>query len=328
MRQPPPLLRLPRYPIVGGVGILAIGVSLAFWSETVDVTPLLDDHHVRKGEVWRLATSVLPHGDPIHLVFNLVWLWVLGTLVEDVFGHARALGLILLLAVGSSAAEHAFFHGGIGLSGVGYGLFGFLWVLSRRDPRFRDAIDPQTVGLFVGWFFLCIVLTVADAWNVANLAHGAGALLGALLGLAVAAGKLRPLYGAALVLVMVGFGAAVYARPYINLTSERAHDRASMGLEALDRQDDEAAVRHLRAALAAPRAEPDASWWYNLGLAYERRENYDAAKAAYQRGAERSDPDYADAVTRIETLQGEQRTSDTPATQRNGGERPHGDDEQ
>jgi GlpG protein len=313
MRQPPPLARLPRFPIVGGVGVLAVGVSLAYWGDLVDIEPLLEDHRVREGEVWRLATSVLPHSDVIHLAFNLVWLWVIGTLVEEVFGHTRAFALILLLAVGSSAAEHAFFHGGIGLSGVGYGLFGFLWVLSRRDERFRDAIDEQTVGLFVGWFFLCIVLTAAGAWNVANLAHGAGALLGALLGLAVAGGKLRPLYGAALALVVAGFGAAVYARPYINLTSERGYERALMGFRALE-HDDEAAVRHYRAALAAPRAEPDASWWYNLGLAYERLENYDAAKAAYQRGAEmeRSDPDYADAVKRIETFQAEERTGDAP----------------
>jgi GlpG protein len=244
MRQPPPLAQLPRYPVVGGVGLLAVAVSLAYWSKKVDVSPLMEDHEIRQGQVWRLVTSTLPHGDPLHLAFNLLWLWVLGTLIEEVFGHVRTFLLILLLAAGSGAADYAFSHGGIGLSGVGYGLFGFLWVLSRRDDRFRGAVDAQTVQLFVGWFFLCIVLTAANVWHVANVAHGVGALMGVLVGMAVAGGKLRSLYGAVTMLLLAGFGAAVYARPYVNLTVERAEERAQLGYDAAKNRDYDAAVRH------------------------------------------------------------------------------------
>jgi membrane associated rhomboid family serine protease len=309
MRQAPPLTALPRYPIIGGVGLLAVGVSLAYWSKTVDVSPLMEDHEIRDGQVWRLVTSILPHGDPIHLAFNLLWLWVLGTLVEDVFGHVRTLLLVVLLAAGSGAAEYAFIHGGIGLSGVGYGLVGFLWVLSRRDERFRGAVDAQTAQLFVGWFFLCIVLTAANVWHVANVAHGVGALLGVLVGLTVARGALRPLYGAAVALLLAGFGAAVYARPYVNLTVERAEERAQLGYEAAERHDDDAAVRHFRAAIAAARGEADASWWFNLGLVYERQKNLAAARVAYSRAAEiePEEKDYRDALEAVESRQKWQR---------------------
>jgi len=46
-------------------------------------------------------------------------------------------------AVGSSAAEFALFQGGIGLSGVGYGLFGLLWVLSWHASDFAGGVDSQ-----------------------------------------------------------------------------------------------------------------------------------------------------------------------------------------
>ena len=36
MRQAPPLSQLPRYPVVGGIGLLAAAVSLAYWSKTVE----------------------------------------------------------------------------------------------------------------------------------------------------------------------------------------------------------------------------------------------------------------------------------------------------
>lgn len=284
MRPPPPLSRLVHYPVVGGLAALAIAVTLAGWSEQVDVNPLKASLAIRDGQVWRLLTCILPHGDPMHLAFNVYWLWVFGSLVEETFGHVRALALIVLLAVGSSAAEFALLYGGIGLSGVGYGLFGFLWVLSRRDERFADAIDLNTVGLFVLWFFLCIALTVADVWRVANLAHGVGAVLGALIGLAVSSRGARMLYGAGAAVVLAACAAGVWARPFINLTDERAEELGRMGYRDLVAHRDAAALRHLRAALAIREDYPGA--WFNLGLAYVRLGDEAKAREAFLRAAQ------------------------------------------
>ena len=140
-------------------------------------------------EPWRLLTPTFFHGGPLHLIFNVCWLWAFGTLVEARFGHAATLGICLLLAVGSVAAELALFRCGLGLSGVVYGLFGLLWVLSRTDPRFEDAVDEKIVELMIGWFILCIVLKVADVWNIALVSHAAGCILGALLGWTITADR-------------------------------------------------------------------------------------------------------------------------------------------
>ena len=39
----------------------------------------------------RLLTSALPHGGIVHLLFNVIWLWIFGTAIEAVWGPVRTL---------------------------------------------------------------------------------------------------------------------------------------------------------------------------------------------------------------------------------------------
>jgi GlpG protein len=282
MRRPPRFSEFPRYPVVAGTIALAVGVSVAYWAG-VNVKVLEETIDVRRGHVWRLLTSALPHSNPIHLLFNVIWLWVLGTIVERSFGSVRTLALFLVLALGSSAAEYAFLDGGIGLSGVVYGLFGFLYVLSRRDWRFQDAMDSRTTQLFVVWFFLCIVFTVTGAMPVANIAHGVGALLGAAIGLAVTTSdRVKRLAGLALtgiVLPAMLVALAVFGRAYVNFGA--GDEEAHAGYEALMADRNAEAARWGRDAVRiAPR---DAGAWYNLGIAQQRLGHKQEAAADYQR---------------------------------------------
>ena len=169
--RPPPPANLLKCPVTVSVGVLAIVTTIA-WHSGRDISPLIMDFHTWHGEPWRLLTSALPHVDFFHLIFNLYWLLVFGSIVEEAFGQLRTAAIFVFFAVGSAAAEYALYEGGVGLSGVGYGLFGLLWVLSGRDDRFRGSVNIQTIGLFIAWFFFCIVLTASGSWAVANVAHG------------------------------------------------------------------------------------------------------------------------------------------------------------
>jgi membrane associated rhomboid family serine protease len=154
--------------------LLAIGATL-YWWKNPDTTWFFFDVTAWHGEPWRLITSIFPHVGFWHLVFNVYWLWVFGCLVENVYGSLRFLAVLLLFAIGSTAAEYAVGQIGVGLSGVGYGLFGMVCVLSQKDERFRGAVDLQTIVLFCAWFFFCIFLTWAEILPVGNIAHGVGA---------------------------------------------------------------------------------------------------------------------------------------------------------
>jgi len=142
----------PKYPVVSGIALLAVGVTLSWWTGA-NMSSLFESAEIRRGQLWRLVTNILPHLNILHLAFNLYWLWVLGTTVERVYGHLRTALLILFFAVGSGSLEFAFAQGGVGLSGVGYGLFGLLYVLSQHDERFKDSLDSRTVNLFIWMVF-------------------------------------------------------------------------------------------------------------------------------------------------------------------------------
>jgi len=285
MRQPPPLTHWQHYPVTTAAAVLACAVTFFWWTDR-DVSLLFMHFRAFETEPWRLITSVFLHADIVHLLFNLYWLWVFGTLVEEVFGSLRTAGIIALFAVGSSAAEFAVFIGGVGLSGVGYGLFGLLWVLSRKDARFADAVDQPTVLMFLAWFVLCCVLTAMDVWRIGNVAHGAGAVLGALLGFAIVSqGRARIamawLFGSMVAICVL---VAALWRPYVNFSSEAGQVLAYEAYQAQTAEDNEKAIVLYRRALEFKTQQ--ASWWYNLGLAHRSLEQFDQASESLRRAAD------------------------------------------
>jgi membrane associated rhomboid family serine protease len=270
--------------------LLAIAASIAWWSK-IDVSPLFETPMIRRGELWRLITSIFPHTNLLHLVFNVYWLWVFGTVVEQVHGHFRSAALIALFALGGGSLEFAFGLGGVGLSGVVYGFFGLLWVLSRRDDRFRDALDERSVKLFVSWFFFCIAMTVMHIFAVGNMAHGAGAVLGILTAITITQSTRRIVAGASIATILLfGLWGSTLGRPKINLSGQAGYEEAKWGYDALVAHRDREAVTWLGDAVTYQPKLP--IYWFDLGIAYQRLGETTAARAAYQK-AHQLDPDEA-----------------------------------
>lgn len=300
MRLPPRWTEFHNYPVVGGIAILSVATTLAWWAK-LNVEPLFPSAMIRRGELWRLITCMLPHGGVLHLAFNIYWLWVFGTLIEEIYGHARTLALILLFALGSGALEFTFAAGGIGLSGVGYGLFGLLWVLSRHDERFANAVDAKTVQLFIAWFFLCIVTTWFGIFEVANIAHAGGLILGLLVGAAIAQPARRfVLISSIVVFLSCGIWGATAGRPRLNFSGKEGYEEGKWGYDALMAGHNKEAARWLKDAVAYQPGT--AVYWYDLGIAYERLGNKPAALTAYQR-AHQLEPQQADFSTAAKGLE-------------------------
>ncbi|MGD9723055.1 MAG: rhomboid family intramembrane serine protease [Pirellulales bacterium] len=268
-------------PVTSLLALSAIGVSVYIWTGG-DLEHFTLDFRAFNGQPWRFVSPVLPHADLIHLAFNVYWLFRFGSKVEDVLGSRATFSIYVLLAFGSSLAEYALMDGGIGLSGIGYGLFGLLWVLTYRDPRFAGVVNQGVVVLFVVWFFLCIATTMAGVWQIGNVAHGAGAILGVMLGFAITGrtALARRVWASALTLIVIGtFAAALVARPWINFGQGLAHEMAYLGYEALLDDDNEKAICYFEQAVASRPKE--AGWWFNLGIAYHRMKRMKDAEAAY-----------------------------------------------
>jgi GlpG protein len=265
------------------LGAAAVLASLWWWGNRERGEAFEMTYRAFEDQPWRLFTSTLLHVNIMHLAFNLYWLAKLGRALEERWGSRRTLGVIVLLAAGSSAGEYAYTTGGVGLSGVGYGLFGLIWMLGQKDERFRRVLKRGDVWLFVAWFFLCIYMTERGVWLVGNYAHGAGLVLGGLLGLALRSmGTQRRLWFAveAVALVYIGLAATV-GRGALNRSQYVGVDLARDGYDYLMAGDKERGVElYERAVRLNPR---QADWWYTLGTAYEQLGREMPAVTAYER---------------------------------------------
>lgn len=137
---------------------------------------------VQEGEVWRLITPIFMHFSIMHILFNCIMTYQLGGAIEANRGSGRLLLLVLLTAIPSNLAQ--FYWSGPsfgGLSGVVYGMFGYMWMKSKFDPQSYFFVPPNMVFILIGWFFLCMTGFVGP---VANLAHGFGLGTGMVIGVA------------------------------------------------------------------------------------------------------------------------------------------------
>lgn len=98
-------------------------------------------------EPWRMISSAFVHSlsNPLHLILNMVVLWMVGRVLEPALGWARYLAVYLLSAVGGAVAVlwlSAPQVPVVGASGAVYGLFATLFVVMRAQRA-------QTNGLLV-----------------------------------------------------------------------------------------------------------------------------------------------------------------------------------
>jgi membrane associated rhomboid family serine protease len=148
-----------------------------------------------------LLTSMFLHGSWLHLLGNMVFLWVFGDNVEAVFGH---IGYLIFYMLGGLAASftHIFFNMGSGVPSIGASgaIAAVLGAYIIMFPRARVRLLVLAFGfwvtrvsaiIFLGIWFLTqlfsgvtsIGVNTAQTDGVAVWAHVGGFLFGILAGL-------------------------------------------------------------------------------------------------------------------------------------------------
>jgi membrane associated rhomboid family serine protease len=146
---------------------------------------------VANGDWWRLLTAAFLHGSLIHLIFNLVMLYFIGTPMEAALGPFRYVGLYLASALAGSAGALVFAPEAVtvGASGAIFGILGAAVVFEQQG---HHVLGGSALGI--------VVLNLAFTFAVPNVSIGGH--LGGLLG-GVACG---------LALSRFGRGHAAYGR--------------------------------------------------------------------------------------------------------------------
>ncbi len=129
---------------------------------------------------WRLITPMLLHFSLMHIIFNLLWWADLGRLIERFQSSGQLLMITLMTAAVSNVAQ--FLDSGPlfgGLSGVVYGLLGYLWIYGKVNPGAGYALRREIVIFMLAWLVICFV---GLSGIVANTAHLSGLVSGCALG--------------------------------------------------------------------------------------------------------------------------------------------------
>ncbi|MEH6469043.1 MAG: rhomboid family intramembrane serine protease [Porticoccus sp.] len=176
-----------------GTAIVEWGFPLIHWFTFQDLSIVGDsiqfdtaDNAMANGEYWRLVTPIFLHFGVFHIAFNGLWLWELGRRIEPLTGSLQMTVSVLLMAIASNLGQYLWSGPSLfgGMSGVVYGLLGYIWIRHKIAPRPILAIPKGLLGLMLFWLFLCMsgFIDLFMTGSIANAAHAIGLVTGMLLG--------------------------------------------------------------------------------------------------------------------------------------------------
>jgi membrane associated rhomboid family serine protease len=190
--------------IVLGVTI-AVSLAAAFAADGIKIYDALwlDKRLIADGQVWRLLSVTLVHGDPdpsafaftlIHLGLNMYALYLVGPIVERLYGSARFFAFYVIAAIGGSLGTFAFGDAqfGTGASGAIFGLFGVVFAATRLHLPVLDAASRRMASQIGTLILINIVIGLSQGF-VDNSAHIGGLITGGLLAVAFMPGKVPTL---------------------------------------------------------------------------------------------------------------------------------------
>ena len=139
-----------------------------------------------RNEWWRILTPAFLHFGIFHVVFNSLWLWEFGRRIELLVGSGAYLLLLSAMAVGANVGQYLWSGPSLfgGLSGVVYGLLGYIWIRGKRAPHPLLELPGAILPIMLVWLLVCLfgVVDLLIQGGVANGAHVSGLLIGMVFG--------------------------------------------------------------------------------------------------------------------------------------------------
>ena len=167
-----PILILLNAVVFAATAVQARSIGSNFDSALFDAWAL-EPGEVRDGEWWRLVTAGFLHIGPIHLLFNMLALWVLGRDLETVLGRGRFLALYVISLLGGAAAVMLFYGPSASVAGASGAVFGLMGGLAVVLRRLRVPVG-QVIGLIVVNVVISVIIP-----GISLIGHLGGLVVGA-----------------------------------------------------------------------------------------------------------------------------------------------------
>jgi membrane associated rhomboid family serine protease len=178
---------------------LSLGERIESFVHTFGVVPshvsaMFTERYFSPRAALPLVTSMFLHGGWLHLIGNMLYLYIFGDNVEDRLGHFAYLVFYLVCGIGSALIE-VYFHASsgvplIGASGAIAGVLGGYFLLYPRArvltliPLFVFfPVVELSAFFFLGFWFVMqfVQASLTAGSDVAWWAHAGGFVVGAVL---------------------------------------------------------------------------------------------------------------------------------------------------
>jgi len=148
-----------------------------------------ENTYLINNEWWRLFAPVFIHFSLIHLVFNCLWIYVLGQQIEKIDGKILFITLIIFSGICGNYAQFISTGPSLfgGLSGCVYGMFGYTMITEFQKSRIMYGLPPAIYIFMIAWLVLGFigVLSLFGLGNIANFAHLGGLIAGVIMAMVV-----------------------------------------------------------------------------------------------------------------------------------------------
>lgn len=142
------------------------------------------DQILKDNQWWRLISPIFIHFSFAHLVFNCLWIYVLGEKIERVDNKIIFILIVITSSIFSNFLQFYWTDSSYfgGLSGAIYGLLGFCMILEVESEYDRYGLPPALYLFMIAWLVLGFigVLELFGFGKVANFAHLGGLVSGVM----------------------------------------------------------------------------------------------------------------------------------------------------
>ena len=136
---------------------------------------------IAQGEYWRLFTAMFLHAGILHLAFNMLALWVGGSVLEMLAGRGKYLIIYFVAGVAGNVAAYALSPSNaatVGASGAIFGIFGalFLYSLHNRGTAAGQALRSMGTVILINLLISFVVSGISWQAHVGGLLGGMAAM--------------------------------------------------------------------------------------------------------------------------------------------------------
>jgi membrane associated rhomboid family serine protease len=165
--------------------------GLAAFHATFELTPALVVHH---WYVWQVITYSFLHANLLHILFNMLALWMFGASLESQWGKRQFLEFYFFCVLGAALTTIVIAYAASGVLGVTPGtptlgasggvygiLLAFGWYFGEQEVFLFPLPFSMKAKYLVGILILiALASAMSDAGGTANVAHLGGVLFGFL----------------------------------------------------------------------------------------------------------------------------------------------------